>query len=66
MTVDPLIAIAIGVPTIGALAWLFRLEARIGKNESEISGLRNDVTYIRGRIDMAISGHFHQRENDHP
>lgn len=64
MTVDPQIAIAVGVPAIIALAWLFRLEARIGNTESEVRGLRADVTYIRSRIDQAISGHFHQRESD--
>lgn len=64
MTIDPQIAIAVGIPAIVALGWLFRLEARIGKNESEILGLRNDVTYVRQRIDAALSGHFHIRSSD--
>lgn len=64
MNVDPLIAIAIATPAVGALAWLFRLEGRIGNNESETRNLRKDVTYIRDRIDVALSGHWHKRETD--
>lgn len=56
MNIDPLVAIAIGVPAIGALAWLFRLEGRIGNNESETRNLKEDVTYIRNRIDLALNG----------
>ncbi len=51
------------VPTVGALAWLFRMEGRLNTHEAVHAALREsqertetDVRYIRDRIDKAING----------
>jgi hypothetical protein len=55
------------VPSIGALAWLFRLEGKVNthekviedvkdNHEKAISDVKADVRYIRERIDRAIDG----------
>lgn len=57
MSMDPQTAVAIGLPIIGGLVWLIRLEGRINLNERLTNGLIDDVRYIRERIDAALSGH---------
>lgn len=57
MNIDVPTAVSIAVPTIGAVIWLVRLEGRINTGDSITAGLREDVTYIRNRIDQALNGH---------
>lgn len=49
------IVLAVGIPAVSALAWLFgkiaTLETRVGGNEAATSELRDDVKYIRRRVD---------------
>jgi hypothetical protein len=44
------------VPIVGALAWLFRLEGRVDKAETQVTDVKADVQYIRERIDRALDG----------
>lgn len=49
-------AVAIGIPAGGAIYWLIRLEGRIDRHDDRYRELRDDVTYIRNRIDRALYG----------
>jgi hypothetical protein len=49
-------AAAIVVPTIGFIVWLVRLEGRVNTGEALHRSLKEDVTYIRERIDKALNG----------
>lgn len=49
-------AAAIGVPIAGVVIWLLRLEGRVNTHGELHKQLREDVTYIRERIDRAING----------
>lgn len=44
-----------GGMVIGALVWLVRLEGRINIQTELYRQLRDDVTYIRARIDEALN-----------
>lgn len=57
MNIEPQIAIAVAVPAVLVVVWLVRLEGRINTGDSITAGLREDVTYIRQRIDQALNGH---------
>lgn len=46
----------IGVPCIFGVVWLVRLEGRINTAEQLHKTLREDVSYIRERIDAALNG----------
>lgn len=54
---DAQTAVAVGVPVIGFIVWLVRLEGRINTGEVVTKSIREDVTYIRDRIDRALNGH---------
>lgn len=56
MTIDLGTLIAIAVPTVGAIVWLVRLEGRVNMGEASVTELRDDVRYIRERIDRALNG----------
>jgi hypothetical protein len=56
MSIDPQLALAVGLPTVGGLIWLIRIEGRVNMNERLINDLAADVTYIRDRIDAALNG----------
>jgi hypothetical protein len=49
-------AIAIVLPVIGGGIWLLRLEGRVNVNEALLKELKEDVSYIRSRIDRALNG----------
>lgn len=56
MTIDwgqaiPALTIASGV-----VIWLIRLEGRVNTNEALHGALKEDVRYIRERIDRALNG----------
>jgi hypothetical protein len=55
-------AITIISGAVVALAWLFRLEGRINGHDQMIAAIREDLHYVRSRIDRALNGHF--REDD--
>lgn len=48
------VAVAAGVPGVLAVVWVVRLEGRVNTLASELKGLKDDVHYIRNRIDRAI------------
>lgn len=52
LDVDTLIAVAI--PTVGIIVWLVRMEGRINLNDEAIRGMREDLRYVRERIDRAL------------
>lgn len=56
MSMDPQLALAVGLPVIGGLVWLIRLEGRLNLNERVTNDLVDDVRYIRNRIDAALNG----------
>jgi hypothetical protein len=41
---------------VAALAWLFRLEGRINGHDQMIAAIREDLHYVRSRIDRALNG----------
>jgi hypothetical protein len=41
---------------VAAVVWLVRLEGRINGHDDQIRAAREDLTYIRNRIDRAING----------
>ena len=57
---DVQVAVAVGVPLVGALGggfiWLLRLEGRVNTQQVQHKELREDVKYIRDRIDRALNG----------
>lgn len=54
--IDPALAV-VAVPSIvGAIVWLVRLEGRINTSDQRVADLKDDVSYIRERIDRAING----------
>lgn len=57
MTIDTQTAVALGLPIIGGLVWLIRLEGKVQLNQRLTEDLIDDVKYIRSRIDAAINGH---------
>lgn len=40
----------------GGLVWLIRLEGRVNTNEALHKSLKDDLNYIRARIDTALNG----------
>lgn len=57
-------AMTVGAPALMAVVWLVRLEGRINGHDRELTAaekrdaeLREDVKYIRDRIDRALNGH---------
>ena len=51
------VAATVGVPLVLCGVWLIRLEGRINVQQALHNELREDLKYIRGRIDKAINGH---------
>lgn len=47
MTVDSSTIVAIVVPSIGGIAWLFRLQSRVDVIESRYLDMRADLTEIK-------------------
>lgn len=45
---------AIVLPVLGAIIWLIRLEGRVNTSEKRFDDLKDDVKYIRERIDNAL------------
>lgn len=51
------IGLAVGLPAIGVIVWLIRLEGRVNTQDVINNQVRSDLTYIRERIDRALNGH---------
>jgi hypothetical protein len=56
--------VTIVVPALGGIVWLLRLEGRINAHDLEhreharrYAEMREDLAYIRQRIDKALNGH---------
>jgi hypothetical protein len=49
--------ITIAASTTGVIVWLVRMEGRINKNDASIADVKEDIRYIRARIDRALNGH---------
>jgi hypothetical protein len=45
-----------GVTAVGVIVWLVRLEGRVTSHDRELRDIKDDVRYIRTRIDQAIEG----------
>lgn len=45
-----------GVTIIGALVWLIRLEGKVNMNSKSVTDIKEDIHYIRTRVDAAING----------
>lgn len=43
-----------GLSAIGGIVWLVRLEGRVNGHGQEIQQTRQDIAYIRERIDRAL------------
>lgn len=48
--------VTVAVPVVGVIVWLVRQEGRINSHDREFDDLKDDVRYIRERIDRAING----------
>jgi hypothetical protein len=55
--IDPGTVLTAAAMAIGVVVWLVRLEGRLNAQGDLYAQLRNDVTYIRDRIDQALNGH---------
>lgn len=51
---DSQILVSAGALCVAALVWLIRLEGRVNGHDLETKALREDVSYIRDRIDKAL------------
>ena len=57
MSFDSQSLAALVIPAIGVIVWLVRLEGRVNTAEQRFTDLKDDVQYIRDRIDKALNGH---------
>jgi hypothetical protein len=48
-------AVIVGVPCVTALAWLVTLHGRVRQHGEQLALLREDILYIRQRIDRALN-----------
>lgn len=49
--------VVVGIPAVGGLVWLIRLEGRVNTQDVLHQEMKEDVQYIRQRIDAALNGH---------
>lgn len=48
------------VPVVAVVVWLIRLEGRVNTHDAMHRQMRDDLTYIRSRIDKALNGYGHE------
>ena len=53
-TLDPNFYLAALMAIVGGIGWALRLEGRVNTADRRFDDLRDDVQYIRQRIDQAI------------
>lgn len=56
MTLTPELFIVFAVPVVTCLAWLFQLKGRVDTHQESIADVKDDLRYIRERIDTALNG----------
>lgn len=63
MTIESSVALSMALSFVGAVVWLIRLEGRVNTGEALHNNLKeshdelkDDVRYIRNRIDSALNG----------
>lgn len=68
MTLETGTALSIALSFVGGVIWLIRLEGRVNTGEAvhellkeSHEELKNDVRYVRERIDDALSGRYDRR-----
>lgn len=42
---------------VGGIVWLVRLEGRVNAHDEALKQTREDISYVRKRIDEALNGH---------
>jgi hypothetical protein len=47
-------ALSAGATVIGVVVWAVRIEGRVNGHDRELNDVKDDVRYIRTRIDQAI------------
>jgi hypothetical protein len=57
MTPDPGTIVTIAGLAVAGVIWLVRLEGRVNGHDIEHKTTREDIRYIRDRIDRALNGH---------
>ena len=55
MAFDQGAIVTLGIAAIGCIFWFARLEGRVNTAEKRHADLKDDVQYIRSRIDDALS-----------
>jgi hypothetical protein len=51
------VIVAVATPIVGVIYWVSKLEGRVQAQEQRHDEMREDIQYIRDRIDSAL---FHQ------
>jgi hypothetical protein len=54
MQADPNFYFYAAVTVISGIVWAVRLEGRVNKSDQRVNDLKEDVEYIRRRIDEAL------------
>lgn len=54
MNADAGVVFSIVGAVIGVVVWFVRLEGRVNSHDGQIIGIKDDVRYIRDRIDRAL------------
>ena len=54
--ISPETLVAIAVPCLGVVVWLLRLEGQVMTQKEIVKGIRDDLKYVRDRIDRALNG----------
>ena len=49
--------IALGAPAAAVLIWLIRLEGHVNTQDAQYQQMRDDLKYVRERIDTALNGY---------
>lgn len=55
--IEPGLIVTVVLAAIGGIVWFVRLEGRVNTQERLHADLKEDVVYIRERIDKALNGH---------
>lgn len=51
---EPSLIVTIVLAAIGVIVWLVRLEGRVNNHDASLKEFREDIRYIRDRIDRAV------------
>ena len=56
MTADAGVVFSLVGAVIGVVVWFVRLEGRVNSHDGQIVGMKDDLRYVRDRIDRALDG----------